>query len=126
MDTSGISVAASIIAVVVSAAAAVLTQRSASRAATKSTETTSRTDIEKEAFERAKSFYTDTIDRQDRQITELEEDLAREKHERSGEVRALRERLVEDEREIGRLRVELDTAKRVLRSLRRRPDDTDI
>lgn len=51
-------------------------QRTSARASTANTLISSRTDIEREAFERAKSFYTDVIDRQQQEITELESDVA--------------------------------------------------
>lgn len=72
-------------------------QRAAAKASIRNTDTTSRTAIEAEAFERAKSFYTDTIDRQAHEIAELE-----------GDVAALKD-------EVRGLRTELDTAKRALR-----------
>lgn len=50
--------------------------RSARRSSERGQEQTSRTDLEKEAFQRAKGFYVDTIDRQaaemERQARELE------------------------------------------------------
>lgn len=61
---------------IITAAGAILTQRSAARAAVRNAQLSSRTDIEKEAFERAKGYYTDTIDRQARDIIQLESQVA--------------------------------------------------
>ena len=113
-------------AVVVAAAVSGLfgwvTQRSAARANLRSTETTTRTDIEKEAFERAKGFYTDTIDRQDRQITELEADVAREKSERVQEVGRVRSELADVRNQLERTKYELREAKIVIRRLSRQAE----
>lgn len=102
---------AGVVVIGLSVIASLLTSRSATKAAVKSTEISSRTDIEKEAFERAKGFYTDTIDRQASQITGLEADLATEKRERREETGELRTRvrrlegdLMAAQREVQRLR----------------------
>ena len=101
---------ASIIAAVIAAAAAAFTARSASRASTRSTEVASRTDIEKEAFERAKEFYTDTIDR-----------LTAENREHETKIDELKQRVDAQDSELHQLREELDVAKRALRL--RYPDE---
>lgn len=94
---------ATIVATLISAVAAVLvgyyTQRSAARAAA----ITSRTDIERDAFERAKGYYTDTIDRQSREIEDLEDDVAH-----------LKERVTDLETELHQTREELNVAKTAL------------
>lgn len=59
----------------VSAGVAYLTQRTSAQASTKAATIASRTDIEREAFERAKAFYTDVIDRQQAEIQGLESDV---------------------------------------------------
>lgn len=70
----------------------------------KNTQSTNRTDIEREAFDRAKGYYTDTIDRQAAEINNLEADVV----DLKGQVSAA-------QKEIRDLRAELDTAKRTLR-----------
>lgn len=64
-----------IVSAAISAGVAYLTQRTSAKATTTAAAIASRTDIEREAFERAKSFYTDVIDRQQAEITELEADV---------------------------------------------------
>lgn len=49
-------------------------QRSASRASTTNTETITAVDREKEAYERARAFDTETIRRQDEELVELRAD----------------------------------------------------
>lgn len=70
-------VVAGLIGVIITALATVATQRAAAKAAVKSATLTSRTDLEREAFERAKGFYTDTIDRQAAEIRDLDGDVTR-------------------------------------------------
>lgn len=74
-----ISVAVAFIA----AAAAYASQRAAARASTLNTQTTSRVDMEKDAYERARKFDTETIQRQDVEILELRQDN-RNLHEKIG------------------------------------------
>lgn len=76
-DTATSTAIATVIATIITAGAALVTQRSAARAAVRNQETSSRTDIEREAFARAQGFYTDTIDRQQREIVALETDVDR-------------------------------------------------
>lgn len=119
---------ATVIATTITGGVMLLTQRSAAAAAVRNQSTASRTDIEKEAFERAKGFYTDTIDRQDGDIAELRD----ENRGLQGEVKSLKERVrmlerarqVDEERhqlEMRRVREELDTATRALQI--RYPDE---
>lgn len=89
---------------IVTACGAILTQRSAARAAVRNASLSSRTDLEREAFERAKGYYTDTIDRQARDITQLEADVTK----LEGKVTVCQAR-------ISTLEEELATAKRALR-----------
>lgn len=89
---------------IVTAVGAILTQRSAARAAVRNASLSSRTDLEREAFERAKGYYTDTIDRQARDITQLEADVTK----LEGKVTVCQTR-------ISSLEDELATAKRALR-----------
>lgn len=64
-----------IVSAVISAGVAYLTQRTSAKATTTAAAIASRTDIEREAFERARSFYTDVIDRQQAEISDLEDDV---------------------------------------------------
>lgn len=66
--------AASIVTIIVAcvaAASAYASQRAAAKASMLNTTTTSRVDMEREAYERARAFDTETITRQDREIVEL-------------------------------------------------------
>lgn len=99
----GGTVLAGLAGVIITALATVATQRAAAKAAVRNAELTSRTDLEREAFERAKGFYTDTIDRQAAEIRELE-----------GDVERLKAKVAELERD-------LTTAKNTLRL--RYPDE---
>lgn len=101
--TSDVAIA-TVIAALIAGLAGWATARTSAKSEVRRQETASRTDIEKEAFQRAKDFYTDTIDRQAKQIDELEDD-----------VDGLKKRATEADTEIGRLRQELDVAKRALR-----------
>lgn len=65
-----------IVAAIISSLAGYLIQRTSAKASTTNASIASRTDIEREAFERAKGYYTDTIDRQQAEITELEADVS--------------------------------------------------
>lgn len=123
-DNIQITAVATIIAAIIAAFAAIATQRSAAAAAVRNQTMTSRTDIEKEAFERAKGFYTDTIDRQGANIHELEDDVSNLK----GRVRALEEELQRErernqvnEEKIRELQGQLNLAQTALRL--RYPDE---
>lgn len=104
MDAALATSIGSIAVALIAAAAALASQRAAAKASVRNTDTTSRAAIEAEAFERAKSYYTDTIDRQDREIHELE-----------GDVAGLKAKVREQGEEIQQLRTELQTAKNALR-----------
>lgn len=71
---------ASVLVAALAALAAFASQRAAANASVKNTSTTSRTDIEKEAFERAKSYYAGALDRQDAEIEGLHADVDRLEH----------------------------------------------
>lgn len=81
---------ASIVVAAIAAFSAVASQRSAARASVLNTQTTSRVDMEREAYERARNFDTETIRRQDEELEELRsrvrvledqnEDLRQENH----------------------------------------------
>lgn len=61
----------SILVAILAAAAAYASQRSAAKASVINTQTVSAVDREKEAYERARAFDTETILRQDKEIEEL-------------------------------------------------------
>lgn len=65
----------SIAVAVIAALSAYASQRAAARASTINTTTTSRVDMEKEAYERARTYDTETIRRQDEEILELREEV---------------------------------------------------
>lgn len=62
---------ASVLVALIAALAAYASQRAAAKAST----TNSRTDMEREAYERARKFDTDTIERQDAEIAELRAEI---------------------------------------------------
>lgn len=75
-----------IIVALITGVSAYASQRAASRASTLNTSTTSRVDMEREAYERARGFDTETIRRQDLEI----EEIRTENHQLREENRALR------------------------------------
>lgn len=86
--------------------------KAAAEAAVASQTVASRTDIERDAFERAKSFYTDTIDRQHAEHLEDQAEIG----ELNGRVRTLEDEKAADRRKIADLenrvqRVERDNEK---------------
>lgn len=62
---------ASIIVAGIAAISAFASQKAAAKASEKNTITTSRVDMEKEAYDRARAYDTETIRRQDEEIQEL-------------------------------------------------------
>lgn len=104
MNASLLTSLASVLVAAIAAAAAIASQRAAANAAVRNTDTTSRATIEAQAFDRAKSYYTDTIDRQAGEISELE-----------GDVATLKSKVEDQELELRAMRIELDTAQRALR-----------
>lgn len=66
---------ASIIVAGVAAAAAYASQRAAAKASTTNVSATTRVDMEKDAYERARKYDTDTITRQDAEIDELRAEI---------------------------------------------------
>lgn len=103
---------ASILAIAIPSAIAAFgawaASRASAKAATKNSQTTSRTEMEKEAYDRARKYDTDTIARQDAEIAEVREQnvflnrdikiLTNENSELREEVAMLRRRLVRVER----------------------------
>lgn len=80
MDAGAWTSLASVLVAAIAAAAAFASQRAAANASVKNAATTSRVDIEKEAFERAKNYYAGALDRQDREIEGLHADVDRLEH----------------------------------------------
>lgn len=62
---------ASIIVAGIAASSAIASQRAAAKASVLNTQTTSRVDMEREAYERARNFDTETIRRQDEELDDL-------------------------------------------------------
>lgn len=71
---------ASVLAAAIAAAAAVASQRAAANASVKNTTTTTRVDIEKEAFERAEALLDRQFKRQEEEIEGLHADVDRLNH----------------------------------------------
>jgi peptidoglycan hydrolase CwlO-like protein len=63
-----------IVVAVIAAGSAYASQRAAARASTLNTSTSSRVDMEKEAYDRARKFDIETIQRQDEEIADLRAD----------------------------------------------------
>lgn len=87
---------ASVLIAAIAALSAYASQRTAARASTANTQASTRVDMEKEAYERARQFDTDTIDRQDKEIEELRKEIS----ELREENRKLRLRIIRLERGI--------------------------
>ncbi len=79
----------SIVVAVIAALSAYASQRSSAKVSLDTNATTSRVEMEKEAYDRARSYDTETIRRQD---TEIEEIRAENKELRE-EVKSLKERI---------------------------------
>lgn len=107
-DTAVTTAIATVIATIITGGFAYVTQRSASKAAARNLDVSSRTDIEKEAFDRAKTYYTDTIDR-------LERDQADDR----AEIASLKVQVREQGEEIDTLRAADRVKDEVIADLRR-------
>lgn len=97
---------ATIIVALIAAAGAWASQRAASKASTQNTVVGGRVDMEKEAYDRARAFDTETITRQNHEIEELRKehlacaaDIARMKSQHAEEIRILRARIARLERD---------------------------
>ncbi len=87
---------ASVIVAIIAAASAIAAQRAAAKASVTNTQVSSRTDMEKEAYERARRMDVETIERQDEELKE-----ARAKIEKlEAEVADLKKRLSSVEHEL--------------------------
>lgn len=94
---------ATILVAVIAAAGAWASQRSASKANLQNTVTTGRVDMEKEAYDRARAFDTETISRQNSEIAELRTDheaCAKTIRSLEEEIRTLRMRINKLERNL--------------------------
>lgn len=80
MDAANI---ATIIVAVIAALSALASQRAAARASTRNVSTSSRVEMEKEAYDRARAYDTETIKRQDAEIAELRAEMAEVKTKHS-------------------------------------------
>lgn len=117
MDGNTATVLAGLAGVIVTAVFGYITQRAAARAAVRNAELTSRTDLEKEAFERAQRYYTGVIEDQNRRITARDTEIV----ELRGTVQNLTTKVDEQADRIEDLESELEAAKKVLRL--RYPDE---
>lgn len=90
----------SLVVALIAAGSAYASQRAAAKASTINTTTTSRVDMEKEAYQRARTFDTETIRRQDEEITELRQENVALK----SEVREVRTEAEASKREASELR----------------------
>lgn len=112
---------ATIVSSAIAGGVMLVTQQSAAKRAVQSAQLTSRTDIEKEAFDRASGYYKDAMDRQHAEITEQRTEI----HELDGKVTLLnaRVRQLEHEAEVDKanhrkevdlLKADLEAAKKAL------------
>jgi biopolymer transport protein ExbB/TolQ len=96
-NLSGVNIA-SIVVAIIAALSAYASSRAASRASTLNTQTSSRIDMEREAYERARAFDVATIARQDLELAALRaENLDQRK-----QIDRLRTRVDHLEDELGR------------------------
>lgn len=106
MDAAAATAIATVIAAAIAGLVGWATSRTAARAQVQAAQVTTRTDIEKEAFERARAYYGDALDRQDAEIrrqdaeiSELHQEVDQLKHQ----VRGLEHDLALREDEVRRL-----------------------
>lgn len=99
-DNASLALGASLLSVMITAGAGVMTHRSAAKASEHTAQTTSRTDIEKEAFDRAKNYYTDTIDRMSEDLDGTRADLLAQAREHSEAIDAMESRRAEELRRL--------------------------
>lgn len=117
MDSTTTTVLAGLAGIIITGAFTYATQRAAAKAVTNSATTSSRTEVEKEAFDRAQKFYTSVMDRQDVEIANGINDVM----DLRAVVKELREEIKGLRAELEEARQELDAAKAVLRL--RYPED---
>lgn len=96
MDAGLATAVATVIVAIVAAGSAYASQRAASRASTLNTQTSSRVEMEREAYDRARAFDTETIKRQDAEIEELRAEILElrgELRDRDHQIHDLRNRI---------------------------------
>lgn len=102
---------ASILVAIIAAFSAIASQRAAAKASVLNTQTTSRVDMEREAYERARNFDTETIRRQDEELEELRKRV-RELENHNTELRQENETLERHvqslERKVGSVQYDLE------------------
>lgn len=94
MDGSFLAAVASVVVAGIAAFSAIASNKAAARASTLNTNTTSRLDMEREAYIRAREFDTETIKRQSAEIA----DLRQRNKELEDQVRELNARVADLER----------------------------
>lgn len=82
---------ASLLVALIAAVGAWATQRTSAKASTTNATTSSRVDMEREAYERARTYDTETIRRQDEEIAELRADLRSAREELTSAREEIRE-----------------------------------
>ena len=110
MDGSVYVAGSSVIVALIALGSSELSRRAAAKAARENTVTTSRTDIEKEAFERAKDYYGDAMNRQDREIARQDTELVglhAEVDELKSKVRGLEHELAVSENHVRTLAAQI-------------------
>lgn len=117
MDGNTATILAGLAGVIVTAVFGYITQRAAAKAAVRNAELTSRTDLEKEAFERAQRYYQAVIEDQNKRITARDTKIL----ELEATVHEQGSRIETQDRQIEDLQAELEAAKKVLRL--RYPDE---
>ena len=104
-DTALATAVASVVATLITVAAGYLTNRAAAKATIRNTATSSRSDLEKDAFVRADAITAKAMDR-----------LASENREQAEKIDRLEHKVDEQEIELTELRRQLEVANRVLRN----------
>lgn len=107
-----------IVVALIAAFGAWASQRSASKANITNTTVTSRMEMEKEAYERARAFDTETIRRQDAELVQLRED----NKQLVKQIHTLEERLTRVE---SKTPVSLSNLEDLLNDRIKQPDSTD-
>lgn len=91
MNTDLLTQVGAIVVALIAAAAAIAAQRAAAKATLSGTIVTSRTNMETEAYERARRMDVETIERQDEELIEARREIA----DLKTEVAKLREEMAE-------------------------------
>lgn len=104
---------------IIAAGSAYASQRAAARASQLNTQTTSRVDMEKEAYDRARKFDIETIERQDAEIAELRRDLTTAEEK----IDVARSEARQARSEVRTMRIEKDKLRDEVAALRRQLSD---